>query len=110
MANFRANVMQKNAEIKMEGDVLYVSGDLDFSNVMSVYQASIKTICASSSSVTIDFSRLLSANSAALAIIVNWMKLANKNNVAISFRNMSGDIISLAKSSGLDKLIQPLIV
>ena len=104
------NIIQKTAGIKVEGDVLYVSGDLDFNNVMSVYRDSINAIRRSSLIVTIDFSCLHSANSAALAIIINWMKLAEKSGTSICFRNMPVDIISLAKSSGLDKLIQPLIV
>lgn len=102
--------MSSHAEIKVEDGVLCVSGHLDFSNVMLVYRDSLQLIASLSAPVTIDFSQLISTNSAALAIVISWMKYAKKSGISICFRNMSADIISLAKSSGLYKIIQPLVV
>jgi anti-anti-sigma factor len=98
--------MTKIVEIKVENDVICIIGDLDFNNVMSLYQKSLEFFSARGSQIIIDFSRLYSTNSAAIAVIINWMRLANKADKKIIFRNLSEDIISLVKASGLDKIIE----
>lgn len=97
-------------EIKIENDVIHLRGNLDFNNAMSIYKTSLNAFSTAQIKIVFDFSELQSANSAALGLIINWMKLARKNNKAIQFKNLSEDIMSLAKASGLDKLITPLIV
>lgn len=101
--------MAKQAEIKIDNDVIYLCGNLDFSNAMSIYKESLKVFSTVQIKVTVDFSELESTNSAALALIINWMRLARKKNKSIQFRNVSADIMSLAKVSGLDKLITPVM-
>ncbi|HTM63642.1 MAG TPA: STAS domain-containing protein [Gammaproteobacteria bacterium] len=97
--------MAKHAEIRIDNNAATIYGDLDFSNVMSIYQQSQKLFTAPQSEIIIDFIELKSTNSAALALIINWMRLAKKQKKNIQFRNLSNDIMSLAKSSGLDKVI-----
>jgi anti-anti-sigma factor len=102
--------MLKQADVRIEHDMLAVSGDLDFNNVMSVYQKSLKAFATRNSNIIIDFAELRSANSAALAIIINWMSLAKKTDKTIQLKNLSNDVLSLAKASGLDKIMAPLMV
>jgi len=97
--------MAKQAGIRMENNAAAIYGDLDFNNAMAIYQQSQKLFAMAESEITIDFSGLKSTNSAALALIINWIKLAKKQKKNIQFRNLSNDIMSLAKSSGLDKII-----
>lgn len=97
--------MTRQADIKIENNVAAISGDLDFSNVMSIYQQSQKLFAAAQAEIIFDFGALKTTNSAALALIINWMRLAKKQKKNIQFRNLSNDIMSLAKSSGLDKVI-----
>lgn len=101
--------MLKQADVRWENDVLAVSGNLDFSNVMSVYQKSLQAFADGEGVITIDFAGLQSSNSAALAIIINWMSLARKTEKTIQLKNLPADILSLAKVSGLDKIMAPLM-
>lgn len=97
--------MKHRAEIRMDGEVLKISGDLDFNNVMSIYKKSLDYFSSALQTLTMDFSGLHTTNSAALALIIDWMRLAKKQNKSIQFSHLSHDIISLEKASGLDKII-----
>lgn len=102
--------MPKQAEIKIENNVLSVCGDLDFSNVMLVYKKSLEFFSSVQTVVIIDFAGLRSTNSVALAMIMNLMRLAKKDHKTIQFKNLSVDVMSLARASGLNKIIEPVIV
>ena len=101
--------MKSQNEIRIENDVIHFRGNLDFNNAMSIYNTSLKAFSTSQIKIVIDFSGLQSTNSAALGLIINWMRLARKKNKTIQFQNLSEDVMSLAKASGLDKLISPLM-
>lgn len=97
-----------NVEIKLENNILHVSGDLDFNNVMSLYQQSIQLFAKQSSVITIDFSGLTTTNSVVLALIINWIRYANTLGKTISLQNLSQEVMWLAKGAGLDKVIAPV--
>lgn len=97
--------MKHHAEVKVDGEALKISGDLDFGNVMSVYKKSLDYFTSELKALTVDFSGLKTTNSAALALIIDWIRLAKKQNKSIQFAHLSSDIISLEKASGLDKII-----
>lgn len=100
--------MTNKAEIKMEGNTLRLTGDLDFSNVMPLYQQSLSLFQQNIELVCVDFSGLTSANSVVLALMVSWIRLAKQQAKTIQLKNISQDIMSLAKSSGLDKVLLPV--
>ena len=96
--------MSKVADITFDHHTCLVSGDLDFSNVMTVYAKSLPQLEASAE-LEFDFSQVNSSDSAGLALIVEWLKFANNHNKPIQFKNLSADILSLARAAGLDGLI-----
>lgn len=93
--------MRKQADIIAENHHLVVTGDLQFSNVMSVYQKSLSLI-SPSGELVFDFSRLQSSDSSGLALIMEWIRLARKQKRKISFIHLSKDIMSIAKAAGID--------
>lgn len=97
--------MAKHAEIRIEGSTLHLSGDLDFSNVMSLYRQSLKLFSSGVPVIQVDFSGLASANSVALALMINWMRLAKKSSKTICLKNISQEMMSLANAAGLDKVL-----
>lgn len=92
------------AEIILVGNQLCLSGELNFLNVMTVYQKSLPLI-NQTNNLQFDFSRLTSSNSAGLALIIEWTKLARSLNKTISLYHLSADILSIAKAAGLDTLV-----
>lgn len=95
----------KIAEVRIENNVLYISGDLDFSNVMSLYQQSLSAFASQHQILVFDFSGLRSTNSVVMAMIIDWMRHAKRVNKSIQLKYLSADVMSLAKASGLDKVI-----
>jgi anti-anti-sigma factor len=101
------NGMTKKAEIRFDNQILHLVGDLDFNNVMPLYHQCVKIINSSVPVITMDFSGLKSTNSAAIALIVNCMRLAKRHLKEIKFQNIPHDVMSLAKASGLNAVIEP---
>lgn len=102
--------MVNKVEIKMDHDALCVRGDLDFNNAMSLYEQSLTLFSKAASAITIDLSGLHSTNSVALAVIIGWMRLAKKLNKTVKFKSVSADIVMLAKASGLNAIIDTVMV
>jgi phospholipid transport system transporter-binding protein len=95
--------MSKSADITFDNDTCLVSGDLNFSNVMTVYAKSLPQLEASAE-LEFDFAQVTSSDSAGLALIVEWLKFANIHHKSVQFNNLSADILSLARAAGLDGL------
>jgi len=93
--------MQQTADITFQDNRYLISGDLNFNNVMSVYQKSLQQT-EKSSELIFDFSQLHSTDSAGLALMVEWIKLSKQLNKPIHFHHLSEDIMSLAKAAGVD--------
>jgi ABC-type transporter Mla MlaB component len=64
--------MPKYADVTFQNNILSLSGELDFANVMSVYEKSLSYF-KQAAELTIDFSRLSQSNSAGLALAVSQM-------------------------------------
>lgn len=90
----------KQADITIENNTLQVSGELDYFNVMSVYNKSLSLLPTDQAPI-IDFSRLVDANSAGVALMIAWKKQWQN----VEFRHVSPELKSIANVSGLDKLL-----
>lgn len=96
--------MQKNADITFQNNQFFISGDLNFSNVMSVYEKSLPQL-NQSPECHFNFSQLTSSDSSGIALIIEWVKLAKRHHKPIKFVQLSQDLMSLAKAARLDTLI-----
>lgn len=96
--------MQKKADITFENNQFYVSGDLTFYNVMSIYEKSLPYLL-SSAELHFDFSKVNSNDSSALALMMEWFKFAKTHHKQIQFSNFSPELKSIAQVSGLSEII-----
>ncbi len=94
----------KKADITFENNTILLSGKLDFFNVMSVYQKSLNFIKANEV-ITIDCTHLEEANSATIALMIEWIKRAKEISAPVKFQGVSADIMAIAKAAGLDSII-----
>jgi phospholipid transport system transporter-binding protein len=92
------------ADITCENNTILLSGKVDFFNVMSVYQQSLSFIVAQQA-FTIDCTHLQEANSAVIALLIEWIKHAKAIAASITFRGLSPDLLVLAKAANLDDLL-----
>ncbi len=98
--------MQKNADIILENDTLFLKGDLCFANVMSVYEKSLQQLNAINTKWILDFSHLTSSDSSGLALILEWIKFAKQSRRAIQFEHLSRDLLSLARAASMQVLFE----
>lgn len=94
----------KKADITYKDNSLQLSGELDFFNVMSVYQRSLE-LFEKHKPEFIDLSRLKDANSATVALMVEWVKLSDHCARQISFKGVSADILALTNAANLEKIL-----
>lgn len=97
--------MTKQADITFQSNIFSLSGELDFSNVMSVYQKSMSHLdhC---DEFTVDFSKLKDSNSSGIALIIEWVKFSKRCNKPIHFKSISPGLMSIARAAGLERIIQ----
>lgn len=96
--------MSKTAELNYHQDTLFLSGELDFSNAMSLYEKGASFI-NQLPELQIDFSGLTSCNSAVLALMIEWIKFAKSLNKSMHFSHLSTKLISIAAVAGMDHLL-----
>lgn len=90
--------------MKLSNQIIFVEGDLHFSNVLSVYRKSLALI-KQCSALTFDFSDLRSSDSSGLALIIEWIKFANSQQKSIRFLHVPPYIQVLAKAAALDVIL-----
>jgi phospholipid transport system transporter-binding protein len=100
-----SNSMIKKADITFNNNTFLLMGELDFSNVMSVYKQSLPHFyhCPE---LTFDFSQVKDSNSAGLALIMEWIKLARRCEKPIRFNAISKDLMAIAKIAGLEAIVR----
>lgn len=94
----------KQADIRFDNDRIFVLGDLDFSNVMSVYARSL-TYLNQQTQLNFDFSQLNSTNSAGIALIVEWLKFAKAHRKPIHFYHLPADVNAIAKAAHIENIL-----
>ena len=57
------------------------------------------------SDLTIDLAGVSRADSAGLALLLAWVKMARGRNVALSLKNFPDQLLAIAKVSGVDDLL-----
>jgi len=92
------------AKISCENDGLIVSGELNFHTVGSLWKQSLPLL-SSHKKVHIDLEKVTLVNSAGLSLLLEWIKLAKRENKSISFKNMPEQLISIAKMAGISDML-----
>ena len=97
--------LKHQANIVNQENRLMVSGDLDFETVTALWRQSL-ALLARSPELQIDFTQVTAANSAGLALLIEWLKFARKNKKSIRFTHIPAQLISIADAAGIKKLLE----
>ncbi len=85
-----------------------VTGVLDAATVPQLLRESEGRIAnASSSDVHIDLSGVNESDSAGLALLLEWLRLAKNGNLTVHFTNVPRQVAALARISEVEALILP---
>jgi phospholipid transport system transporter-binding protein len=79
-----------------------VDGDLTFAAMDKKTLKSFAFLTATKQ-VTMDLGGVGNADSAGLALMLEWVKITRSKRVQLHFRNIPEQLLNLAKLSGLDK-------
>jgi phospholipid transport system transporter-binding protein len=95
--------MNKLTISKEKPGYFIVDGDLTFS---AMDKKTVKSFAflAGQKEITIDLGGVGNADSAGLALMLEWIKIARGKKILLKFRNIPQQLLNLAKLSGIDQL------
>lgn len=94
------------AKLETVGDGKFVvSGILDATTVTAVLKRSYALF--SGPTLQVDLAGVTESDSAGLALMLEWLRLARKKNQQITFLNMPHQIAALARISEVEDLFHP---
>jgi phospholipid transport system transporter-binding protein len=85
--------------------VLAVGGVLTFDTVPDVYAASVDWLGDATGPVTIDLAEVQKADSAGLALLIEWLQRAGAAGRELRFSNVPLQVRSLTRVSGLSEVL-----
>ncbi|MDD4946185.1 MAG: STAS domain-containing protein [Gallionella sp.] len=89
--------------ITREGDRLVLSGRLIMSTVPAVYADGMKYLVADD--LMVDFSQVEAVDSAAVSMLLCWIRAAQAQNRSLRVKGLSGDFLSLANLYGVAEML-----
>jgi phospholipid transport system transporter-binding protein len=101
--------MPKQADIVLKNNVFLLSGELDMTNVMFVFNKSMQQI-PSCETLFFDLSQLKSSDSTGLALVMEWLKYAKRHEKPIAFYHFFPGLLSIAQAAGMEQWIAALVL
>lgn len=80
-----------------------VEGELTFASVPAIQETSLESF--SSPPASLDLGGVERLDSAGIALIVEWARRAKAAGVAMRLENVPAGMVSLARTTGLDRLL-----
>lgn len=97
--------MNGKASISQNQDSLLIAGQLDFDTVVSLWNDSLPLI-KNRQKLDFNFSQVSSADSAALALLIEWLKYAKRENKSISFQDIPAQLMAIASVADIADLLK----
>lgn len=97
-------MMTESASIICDNNCLRVSGDVGFATVANLWKMGLPLL-ANTSALSFDFSQVTRTDSAALALLLEWLKYAKREGKSIVFLNLPAQVVSLAEMTGIERLV-----
>lgn len=91
--------------ILREGDALKVTGPLTMQTVPDLSKAVEEHF--RTGATLIDFSEVTEVDSSAVALTLEWQRLAARNKISLKLRNLPAAMLNLSKLYGVSELVQP---
>jgi phospholipid transport system transporter-binding protein len=98
--------MSQPCELKLDTETGYINvcGDLTFATVNDLLISS-RRVFTPITALDIDLADVSCSDSAGLALLIDWMRLAKQQNKNILFHNIPAQMLAMAHASGLDELL-----
>lgn len=83
-----------------------LSGELSFDSVPGIYQELKNRFQGSGDALRVDLGGIVRADSAGLALLLEWQAMANGHQRQLEIQNAPDDLVQLAKLCEADKLFK----
>jgi len=94
-----------NASLTKIADQRYtLSGELSFESVPAL-SSSILPILQEHAALDISLDQVVRSDSAGVAMLVEWLRLAKKQNKSLRFLDIPEQMLSIVRVSGLDSIL-----
>jgi len=90
--------------LTQDGNIWRLSGRLDSKSVPLLIDTDAALFSAGGT-ITVDLSAVEQANSAGVALLIDWLRRAKENGQQLQFTQPSQQIRSLAKFGGADEIL-----
>jgi phospholipid transport system transporter-binding protein len=89
-----------------DNDTVYrIIGEMNMSTVPQLLTSMSQLFSGNADTRVIDLAEVSRSDSAGLALLLEWQRLAQEQNIQLSYRNLPEQMQSIIQISGLDKLI-----
>jgi phospholipid transport system transporter-binding protein len=85
-------------------DRLVIEGELDFTTVVQLREAA-QPLLGGGADVRVDLQGITRSDSAGLALLVEWMRAAQRLGKPIQFLNIPPQMLAIARVSSLDQVL-----
>jgi ABC-type transporter Mla MlaB component len=85
-------------------DCYGVIGDLSFDTVVQVEKEGFAIITEGGEQVTLDLSQVQACSSAAMALLLSWLRYASKQQKSLIFSGVPVSLITMIEGAQLDSL------
>lgn len=93
-------------QLQGEGGTYQITGELNFATVTSVLEEGRQRLFQSSGQrIDLDLAGVTRADSAGLALLIEWMRLAQQHQVEICFHHLPEQLLAIARAGELDSLL-----
>ena len=89
--------------ISRDGDCFRVSGRLTIDVVTALYNSGLPP--DGESALVVDLGRVEAVDSAAVSLLLSWLRRAQRDHVSLCFSNIPDNLMSLARMYGVAELI-----
>lgn len=88
----------------VEPKVHKLSGDITFETVPQLWRQTAAML-ADGEALTVDLSAVKRADSAALALLIGWLRRARQAHKTIEFRHIPENLLAIARVTGVDGML-----
>ena len=83
---------------------LSVNGELGFESVPGLYSSSLKYF-QNNPNLDIDLAGVTHTDSAGVALLIEWLRQARRQNCTIKFHNIPSQLLAIARVCGVAKIL-----
>lgn len=93
------------ARIERDGELFRLSGELTMQTVPALWQQAAAQLPPAGQAMIVDLDAVERCDSAALALLVEWMRAAGARGVEVGFRNLPRQLRDIARLTGLEDML-----